>query len=190
MEASLTFALGAINAHPTVLPDTELRLIAYDSACDGETASLAVLDLMLTLPGVSGLLGDTWCSGATMGIAASAKRLNMFQLSGSAESEALSDIVKYPNFFRTIPPESASVVIFKDMFKRFGWRRAGVVMDYSTSNAMDYSTGNAKLFVDAFRPPSSTSIDFNDHVTATGEGPSNEYDPNTVKRGECQCAGG
>ena len=146
MEVALVMALEAINADPTVLADVELRLVASDSRCSNTIAARAVLKQMLAFPDVAGVIGDVWCSGATTGLAPMVASLNLLQVSGGAESAALSDKSVFPNFLRTVPPTTFEGDVFASLCAEIGLKAVGVVVDWMSESNKLYAQPSADAF--------------------------------------------
>ena len=91
-ELALVMGLEAINADPAVLPGVELRLLASNTGCSAELSSIALLKQMLVFPSIAGIIGDVWCSGASMGIATNSAALGLYQVSGGNASPGEAEL--------------------------------------------------------------------------------------------------
>jgi ABC-type branched-subunit amino acid transport system substrate-binding protein len=111
---------------------------------------------------------DVWCSGASTGIAASAAAINLFQVSGGAESPALSDKTVFPNFLRVVPSTSARGVLFADLCVAAGIPYVGVIADWSTESKKLFSQPSVDVFADAVAARDNLTIAFSDTVTSMG----------------------
>ena len=111
---------------------------------------------------------DVWCSGASTGIAASAAAINLFQVSGGAESPALSDKTVFPNFLRTVASSSARGDLFADLCVAAGIPYVGVIADWSTDTNKVFSQPAVDIFADAVAAKDNLTIAFSDTITSLG----------------------
>ena len=97
-DLAVRMALDAVNADATVLPTTELVLLASDTKCDNQVATkemISHLTVTGNAVGIAGIIGGL-CSGCSERIASIAALYNIVQISGASLSPSLSDKSKYP----------------------------------------------------------------------------------------------
>ena len=97
-DLAVRMALDAINADATVLPTTELVLLASDTKCDNQVATkemISHLTITGNAVGIAGIIGGL-CSGCSERIASIAALYNIVQISGASLAPSLSDKSKYP----------------------------------------------------------------------------------------------
>ena len=102
-----------------------------------------------------------------MGITNFLLPLNLFQISGGAESPALSDTSVYPNFFRTTSPYTLNVVAFTELCAELGLDTVGIVEDWSTENQKTFSQPVLDAFTDAVAAKKGLRLAFSDVIQST-----------------------
>lgn len=122
----------------------------------------------LVFPGIAGIIGDVWCSGATMGIAPFAQTVNLFQVSGGAESPALSDKSVFPNFFRTVPSAAIEGMFFADLMAVAGPKSVGVIVDWTSESNKLRAQSGADAFVNAVAAKDGLTLGFQATVANIG----------------------
>ncbi|XP_035240802.1 extracellular calcium-sensing receptor-like [Anguilla anguilla] len=149
---TMVFAIEEINKNPDLLPNTTLGFHLYDNCVTLGVAFRAATALVSGTeesfsdlgctgsPPVLGMVGD---SSSTNSIAISSV-LGLFRVpmvSYCATCSCLSDRLKYPSFFRTIPSDAFQVRAMVQILERYGWKWVGFLFSNS-----DYGVHAAQAF--------------------------------------------
>ncbi|XP_026230786.1 extracellular calcium-sensing receptor-like [Anabas testudineus] len=147
----MIFSIEEINQDPALLPNISLGYRILSSCSSSTSALRAALTLASGVeeisstspcpPAISSFIGE---SGSSQSIAL-AGTFGSFQLpiiSYFSACACLSNRVKYPTFFRTIPSDYFQAKALAALIKRFGWEWIGVIQsdnDYGRSGIMTFT---------------------------------------------------
>ncbi|XP_067364227.1 extracellular calcium-sensing receptor-like [Channa argus] len=147
----MIFSVEEINKDPALLPNISLGYRILNSCASPRSALRAALALASGLedmgstspcpPAITALIAE---SGSSQSIAV-AGTLGPFQLpivSYFSTCACLSDRVKYPTFFRTIPSDYFQAKALAALVKRFGWQWIGVIQsdnDYGRNGILAFT---------------------------------------------------
>ena len=125
-------AIADVNNDTTLLNETELQLVAHDSACDGPTALTEGLAYQPTMNSSSyeapivGILGPG-CSPACEDMSILANVWRYPTVSFSCTSPTLSNTAAYPYFLRLAIPDFTIANVWLALVREFGWQRVGLI---------------------------------------------------------------
>ncbi|XP_067364228.1 extracellular calcium-sensing receptor-like [Channa argus] len=147
----MIFSIEEINKDPALLPNISLGYRILNSCASPTNALRAALTLASGLedmgstspcpPAISAIIAE---SGSTQSIAV-AGTLAPFHLpivSYFSTCACLSDRVKYPTFFRTIPSDYFQAKALAALVKHFGWQWIGVIQsdnDYGRNGILAFT---------------------------------------------------
>ncbi|XP_029027474.1 extracellular calcium-sensing receptor-like [Betta splendens] len=147
----MIFSVEGINRDPVLLPNTSLGYRIFNSCASPTNTLRAALTLASRLeeinsttpcpPAVSALIAE---SGSSQSIAV-AGALGPFHLpvvSYFSTCACLSNRVKYPTFFRTIPSDYFQAKALAALIKHFDWQWIGVIQsdnDYGQSGVQAFT---------------------------------------------------
>lgn len=103
-------------------PENALRCDTHCTAARGEPCAKWITDTA----DVVGVIG-AGCSGPTIEAASYLETLDIPLISPSATSPTLSDVVEFPNFFRTCPGDAGQSKALVDLAASFGIQKAAVI---------------------------------------------------------------
>ncbi|KAM9358875.1 extracellular calcium-sensing receptor-like [Symphorus nematophorus] len=152
---TMAFTIDEINRNSNLLPNVTLGYSLYDN-CDslgvGVSAALNLVsgqeeqfildETCVGTPPVLGVVGD---SSSTRSIAISSV-LGLYRVpmvSYFATCSCLSDRIKFPSFYRTIPSDAFQVRAMIQILNRFGWTWAGLLIsddDYGLHAARSFQS--------------------------------------------------
>ncbi|XP_026230858.1 extracellular calcium-sensing receptor-like [Anabas testudineus] len=144
----MIYSIEEINKDPAFLPNISLGYRILSSCASPTSALRAALTLASGLeetspcaPAISALIAE---AGSSQSIPV-AGTFGSFQLpivSYFSACACLSDRVKYPTFFRTMPSDYFQAKALAALVKRFGWEWIGVIQsdnDYGQSGVLAFS---------------------------------------------------
>ncbi|KAK4791887.1 hypothetical protein SAY86_022322 [Trapa natans] len=117
-KTAMEMAFSDVNADPTVLPDTELRLIAKDTNCNVFLGSIETFQVIEQE--VVALLGPQSSSIAHM-TSPIASNLHVPVVSFAATDPTLSAL-QFPFFVRTAQTDSHQMAAISNLIDYFGWK--------------------------------------------------------------------
>ncbi|XP_066566552.1 extracellular calcium-sensing receptor-like [Amia ocellicauda] len=134
----MIFAIEEINNSTEILPSISLGYKIYDE-CD--TVAMAVRAVMAIMNGYEETLSDTACSkpaavqaviggsssSTTIAISTAVGSFHIPAISHFATCACLSNRIRFPSFFRTIPSDYYQSRALAQLVKHFGWTWVGVV---------------------------------------------------------------
>uniref|UniRef100_A0A3Q1J415 G-protein coupled receptors family 3 profile domain-containing protein n=1 Tax=Anabas testudineus TaxID=64144 RepID=A0A3Q1J415_ANATE len=152
----MIFSIEEINQDPALLPNISLGYRILSSCSSSTSALRAALTLASGVeeisstspcpPAISSFIGE---SGSSQSIALAGTFgsfhlgvIFIFQISYFSACACLSNRVKYPTFFRTIPSDYFQAKALAALIKRFGWEWIGVIQsdnDYGRSGIMTFT---------------------------------------------------
>ena len=145
MAAGAEAAAKEISESGLLLGGATVTTTRGDSTCIDAGAATAAAERLITAEGVDGLIGAL-CSGATGAAFSNVSLPNgMVQISPSATSPGLTDIVDEGLFFRTSPSDAQQGVVMSDILLENGITEVAVTY---TNN--DYGKGLADAFESAY----------------------------------------
>eukprot|EP01046_Picozoa_sp_COSAG06_P048178 COSAG06_NODE_7149_length_2609_cov_1.361355_1_plen_551_part_10 len=112
-----------------LLRRTTVHAVALDGRCQRDVAVPHLWTLMSHwAPVLHGIVGPR-CSGAAEAMAQITGLEHIPQVSMSATKATLSDVEKYPYFFRVVAPDNAAGYVGAtiDLFMEFGWSRISML---------------------------------------------------------------
>ncbi|XP_072027639.1 metabotropic glutamate receptor-like [Amphiura filiformis] len=138
---AMVWAIEDINSNDQILPNITIGYQIRDDCRSEDVALWSALALFVdTCSGENdvkvdsnlvGIIGGGWSSTAVW----MAKVGNLFEvplISWSATSDELSDTVRFPYFFRTIPPDRYQVGAIMDILLKFNWRYIALIFSTDT----------------------------------------------------------
>ncbi|KAJ8044393.1 Gamma-aminobutyric acid type B receptor subunit 1 [Holothuria leucospilota] len=126
---AVELALEQINDRTDLLAGYNLKLLWNDSQCVAGKAPRILFDHILNEPTKLIILGAA-CSPNTQAVAVAAHYWNLLTVSYSSTSSALSNRVKYPYFYRTVPLENTIHNPPKVWFmKTYGWKKVAIIYE-------------------------------------------------------------
>uniref|UniRef100_A0A3Q1K4X9 G-protein coupled receptors family 3 profile domain-containing protein n=1 Tax=Anabas testudineus TaxID=64144 RepID=A0A3Q1K4X9_ANATE len=147
----MIFSIEEINKDPVLLPNISLGYRILDSCASPTNALRAAITLASGLeeistasacpPSISALIAESESSQSI----AVAEALGPFQLpivSYFSSCACLSNRLKYPTFFRTIPSDYFQAKALAALVKRFGWQWIGVIQsdnDYGRNGILSFT---------------------------------------------------
>lgn len=141
---ALAFAINELNANPNILPNISIGFSIVDSCSKDITArakSLAFIQRSEDLPNTCSVADDTldslpaigiFCAGSsrsTILISPVLALQNIPLLSFTSSSPLLSDKVKFPNFFRIVPPDTYQARAILSILIEFQWTYFSVLYE-------------------------------------------------------------
>lgn len=138
MSEAFIWAIDQINARDDILPNITLGYEIRDDCRSEEVALWTAMSYFVDTcekepihqkSNLVGIVGGSWSSTAVW----MAKVVNLFKvplIAFTATSDELSDTVRFPYFFRTIPPDRFQVGAIMEILLRFDWRYIALI--YST----------------------------------------------------------
>ncbi|XP_048010204.1 gamma-aminobutyric acid type B receptor subunit 2 isoform X2 [Megalobrama amblycephala] len=123
---AVDLALHHLSEQPSPLGNYELQFHLTDSECDNGKALKAFFDTMFNGPKPIMIFGGV-CSSVTSILAQSLEGWNLVQLSFAITAPSLANKRRFPNFFRTVPSDSAVNVALVRFLRQYGWSRVGTL---------------------------------------------------------------
>lgn len=123
-------AKEAINNNKTILPDYDLKLLAYNGMCQADVVMKTFIDYIIDkyYNKMVGVLGPA-CSDTVEPLAGVSRLYGFMIISYSAEGSSFSDREKYPYFFRTIGENKHYEHVYLKFFKQFKWKRIAALTE-------------------------------------------------------------
>ncbi|RXN31685.1 gamma-aminobutyric acid type B receptor subunit 2 [Labeo rohita] len=122
---AVELALHHLSEQPAPLGNYELQFHLTDSECDNGKALKAFFDTIFNGPKPVMIFGGV-CSSVTSILAQSLESWNLVQLSFAVTAPSLAN-KRFPNFFRTVPSDSAVNVALVRFLRQYGWSRVGTL---------------------------------------------------------------
>ncbi|XP_076137588.1 extracellular calcium-sensing receptor [Alosa pseudoharengus] len=148
---TMVFAIEEINNSTIILPGVQLGYRIYDSCGSVEMAVRAALSLMngqdyptntsCSHPDTVQVIIAETSSTPTIAISAAVGPLNVPVISHFATCACLSDKMKHPSFFRTIPSDYYQSRALAQLVKHFGWTWVGAICsdnDYGNNGMITF----------------------------------------------------
>ncbi|XP_052475217.1 LOW QUALITY PROTEIN: gamma-aminobutyric acid type B receptor subunit 2 [Carassius gibelio] len=123
---AVELALHHLSEQPSPLGNYELQFHLTDSQCDNGKALKAFFDTIFNGPKPVMIFGGV-CSSVTSILAQSLEGWNLVQLSFGVTAPSLANKRRFPNFFRTVPSDSAVNVALVRFLRQYGWSRVGTL---------------------------------------------------------------
>ncbi|XP_058601663.1 gamma-aminobutyric acid type B receptor subunit 2 [Onychostoma macrolepis] len=123
---AVELALHHLSEQPSPLGDYELQFHLTDSECDNSKALKAFFDTIFNGPKPVMIFGGV-CSSVTSILAQSLEGWNLVQLSFAVTAPSLANKRRFPNFFRTVPSDSAVNLALVRFLRQYGWSRVGTL---------------------------------------------------------------
>ncbi|KAM6960548.1 extracellular calcium-sensing receptor-like [Aplochiton taeniatus] len=156
---TMAFAIEEINQNTDLLPNVTLGYNIYDNCLILGVAFRAAFALTCGIeeeflmdkkcmgpPPLLGIIGDAY-SSHSIAISNVLSPYRVPMVSYFATCSCLSDRIKYPSFFRTIPNDAFQVRAILQILKRFGWTWVGLLVtddDYGLNAARSIITDLAQ----------------------------------------------
>ncbi|KAL1259665.1 hypothetical protein QQF64_010242 [Cirrhinus molitorella] len=123
---AVELALHHLSEQPSPLGNYELQFHLTDSECDNSKVLKAFFDTIFNGPKPVMIFGGV-CSSVTSILAQSLESWNLVQLSFAVTAPSLANKRRFPNFFRTVPSDSAINVALVRFLRQYGWSRVGTL---------------------------------------------------------------
>ncbi|XP_021322612.1 gamma-aminobutyric acid type B receptor subunit 2 isoform X2 [Danio rerio] len=123
---AVELALQHLSEQTSNLANYELQFHLTDSECDNSKALKAFFETIFSGPKPLMIFGGA-CSSVTSVLAQSLESWNLVQLSFAVTVPLLADKRRFPNFFRTVPSDSAVNVALVRFLRQYGWSRVGTL---------------------------------------------------------------
>jgi len=127
---AMLFAIDSVNANETLLPNITLGFDIRDS-CYNETIGLdEAIDMTngsreASVPTI-GIVGAA-SSRVSIPVADLGSMHQILQVSFASTSPLLSNRVRYPFFYRTVPPDNLQTQAIIDIIRRFNWTQFSII---------------------------------------------------------------
>lgn len=141
-EAASRVAVGNINADPTLMPQSVMTMITFNTNTT-QTGGLSSLLEAVEVPTL-GIVGAASSSVSNI-IAIASGVFLMPQISYSSTASSLSDDTSFPFFNRMVPPDSKQGAALASLVALYNWRPYVAAI----STADEYGVGGISEFIDA-----------------------------------------
>ncbi|KAK5602368.1 hypothetical protein CRENBAI_013372 [Crenichthys baileyi] len=151
----MIFAVEEINGDPLLLPGLSLGYKVYNG-CGADNLIRAAIEAIngndpLSCSGQTlAILGHS-SSGVSDDINTIISTVSVPQISHLSTCACLSDKIRYPTFFRTVPSDRYQITALVELMKYFDWRWIGIIIlwVFDAMKHVNFTTKNgANVFFD------------------------------------------
>ena len=127
---AMLFAIDSVNANETLLPNITLGFDIRDSCYSGNIGVDEAIDMTngsrdASVPTI-GIVGAA-SSRVSIPVADLGSTRQILQVSFASTSPLLSSRVRYPFFYRTVPPDNLQTQAIIDIIRRFNWTQFSII---------------------------------------------------------------
>ncbi|XP_071353036.1 extracellular calcium-sensing receptor-like isoform X2 [Trachinotus anak] len=174
---TMAFAIDEINRNSNLLPNLTMGYSVYDnclqlgigfraalSLASGQEEQVMLYDTCVGTPPVLGIVGDD-ASSHSIAISTVLGLYRVPMVSYFSTCSCLSDRLRFPSFFRTIPSDAFQVRAMIQILKHFGWTWAGLLISND-----DYGLHAARSFQSDLGPSGGSCLAYTE-ILSWGDNP-------------------